>query len=88
MANYSSIPVDDATPRAHDSKASSSKRLVASAVVLSFALGAVGAVAVASTVGTVSRSTDEIRSGGQAVLFESPPSSSPQRLPSTRPSTG
>ena len=72
MANYSSIPVDDATPRAHDSKASSLKRLVASAVVLSFALGAVGAVAVASTVGTVSRSTDEIRSGGQAVLFEKP----------------
>ena len=48
MANYATIPhaaVDGSTPLAQDSKATPWRRLVASAVVVSFALGAIGAVA-------------------------------------------
>ena len=49
MANYSTIPHatvdDDSTPLAQDSKATPWRRLVASALVVSFALGVIGAVA-------------------------------------------
>ena len=48
MANYSTIPhaaVDDSTPLAQDSKATPWRRLVASALVVSFVLGVIGAVA-------------------------------------------
>ena len=48
MANYSTIPhaaVDDSTPLAQDSKATPWRRLVASALVVSFVLGAIAAVA-------------------------------------------
>ena len=63
MDNYSSSPVDDATPQAQISRATPWRRL-ASAVMMSFALGAVGAAAVASS------KVDD--TGGQAVLFEKP----------------
>ena len=49
MANYSTIPHaavdDDSTPLAQDSKATPWRRFVASALVVSFALGVIGAVA-------------------------------------------
>ena len=49
MANYSTIPHaavdDDSTPLAQDSRATPWRRLVASALVVSFALGVIGAVA-------------------------------------------
>ena len=46
MANYATIPaVDGSTPLAQDSKATPWRRLVASALVVSFALGVIGAVA-------------------------------------------
>ena len=51
MVNYSTIPhaAVDSTPLAHDSKATPWRRLVASAVVVSFVIGAIGAVAGAPT---------------------------------------
>ena len=48
MANYSTIPhaaVDGSTPLAQGSKATPWRRLLASALVVSFVLGVIGAVA-------------------------------------------